>query len=211
MHQYSNEEHLSNWLDLMSQALVHATSDLIGSDAPPEQREARMYIMSYTVSCFLAQNTRDGKNGVGVPGDIILGELIYGSAMDNAYWRTRLEEMVNNLDGWDPQEEAAEPDEMGVHMYRLRELFPSLYAAVDSGWIPWVHGDPFLYDKFEILVDVPSHGGNPTRTRPWTPGDHDCDQENGAAVTIAYRPVATSKRENWVFDKVKRRYVKEQP
>lgn len=67
------------------------------SESSETDRETMFQCTSYQVACFLAQNTRNGTDGV--DWDIVLGALTEAEQTED-WWTLTIERLANSLGGW---------------------------------------------------------------------------------------------------------------
>lgn len=67
------------------------------SESSETDRETMLQCTSYQVACFLAQNTRNGTDGV--EWDIVLGALVEAEQTED-WWTLTIERLANSFGGW---------------------------------------------------------------------------------------------------------------
>ena len=85
--------------DILAKICYLAQGHVSGPNAwsqSPDDRQQYLAATSYTVSCFLAQYTVDGVNGV--EWDVVLKDLV-GRTVDENIWGSRLDRIIEGLGG----------------------------------------------------------------------------------------------------------------
>lgn len=104
-------------LNFMAQACHYAQEHVGCPDAwttCKSKREAYLQTVSFQMACFLAQNTKDGGNGV--DWDVVLDELADNTINENSQmtksieeWEKILKRIVDELGGWNDDHEGVSP------------------------------------------------------------------------------------------------------
>lgn len=86
-------------IDFMAKSCYYAQEHIDDLDAwDKHERDTNLTCVSYQMACFLAQNTREGREGVDC--NIILEELIEHPLKEEKEWKKILNEIADDFGGW---------------------------------------------------------------------------------------------------------------
>lgn len=90
----------SNLVPYLAQSCSYAQEhidDLEAWPSLPAERSQLLQCTSYQVACFISQNTRFGKEGVGW--EVVIEELVKHPAKSTSEWETIIQDIVNEYGG----------------------------------------------------------------------------------------------------------------